>query len=241
MPLGQASLPWTSWSSCFGSSRRVVAAKCRTKKLGLWLEQHAPELSQETLQEVPRLVLVASSFDLDITTTAVFLTRKLLMEIQLIRVQAYRLKSGEVVVTTSKLFPPPDMDGMVLYPEAEEEQERKLERTREKNTVARLIAARALPDGAELRFSPGSEMTTIVRTEVLAWVKEAPERAKAAWRNHPGAPLIWAADGKAYSPTGLVKHIAARAGHEIRSIAGPRSWKDSSGRTLPAIADASGD
>jgi hypothetical protein len=47
---------------------------------------------------------------------------------------------------------------------------------------------------------------------------------------------VWAADSKAYSPTGLVRHIASQAGVEIASIAGPRSWRDPKKRTLPELA-----
>ncbi len=120
------------------------------------------------------------------------------------------------------------MDELVLFPNAEQEQEKKLEKTREKNTVARLIATHALPPGTPLRFAaPGNEMTASRRKIIMQWVdQDAEKRGVALWQENPSTPLVWAVDGKAYSPTGLVKHIASLAGTEIGSIAGPRSWRD---------------
>ena len=201
------------------------------------LLDHAPELSDDTISDPPRIVLMATDFGLDVTTTAVFLTRKLDVDIQLVRMQGYKTASGDLVVTVSRTFPPPDMDELVLFPTAEQEQEKKLEKTREKNTVARLIASQAIEPGTLLHFAPGSEMVSSARKAVMAWVAEDPEvRGRATWQNSPSAPLVWAADGKPYSPTGLVKHIAAQVGLDIPSIAGPRSWQDFNKRSLPEIA-----
>jgi hypothetical protein len=81
-------------------------------------------------------------------------------------------------------------------------------------------------------------MTAATRKVVMAWVAEDPTRCRVTWRAHPSAPLTWEVDGRQYSPTGLVNHIAAQAGVEIGAIAGPRSWRDAKGRTLPEIADS---
>jgi hypothetical protein len=71
----------------------------------------------------------------------------------------------------------------------------------------------------------------------MDWVnQDIGARGNAVWQENPSAPLVWAGDGKPYSPTGLVKHIASQAGIEIDSIAGPRSWQDPHNRTLPEIA-----
>jgi hypothetical protein len=108
-----------------GQQMTVTDARAR-------LISHAPELADSTVGEVPRIVLLATEFGLDVTTTAVFLTRKLGVDIQLVRLQAYRTSGGELVITVSQTFPPPDMDELVLFPNAEQEQEKKLEKTREK-------------------------------------------------------------------------------------------------------------
>lgn len=201
------------------------------------LYEHAAELSDDTVSDVPRVVLVATAFGLDVTTTAVFLTRKLEMDVQLVRFQAYQTASGELVLTVSQTFPPPDMDELVLYPNAEQELEKKHEKAREKNTVARLLATHAIAPGTKLHLAPGNEMTAANRKIVMDWVGQDSEtRGAATWQESPSAPLVWAGDGKPYSPTGLVKHIASQAGVEIESVAGPRSWQDASKRTLPDIA-----
>jgi hypothetical protein len=203
------------------------------------LEAHASEFSDESVGEVPRLVLVATEFGLNITTTAVFLHRKLGIDIDLVQLRAYKTASGELVVSVSKIFPPPNMDDIVLWPNVEEELEKKLEKTREKNTVARLLAAEAIPDGTVLRLVPGNEMVAPARKQVSDYVVSHPEQGRATWKpspNAPSAPLVWEADGKRYSPTGLVRHVASLAGVEITSIAGPRSWRDPKNLTLPDIA-----
>ena len=123
------------------------------------LEGWAPELSDETLRDTPRLVLVAEDFGLDVTTTAVFLARQFQVDIQLVRLAAYSTAAGELVISVSRTFPPPDMDEMLLFPNIEQEQEKKLAKAKEKNTVARLLAAEAIADGTELRFSPGGEVS----------------------------------------------------------------------------------
>jgi hypothetical protein len=202
------------------------------------LEANATELSEDTLADVPRIVLLATEFGLNVTTTAVFFSRKLGVDLHLIRVQAYRTASQDVLVTTSRIYPPPEIDEFVLQPNIERDQERRLEKKREANTVTRLIAANAIPDGTELRLRPGSEMASALRDQVAAWVAQDAACGRAAWQNNPSAPLIWAVDGQAWSPTGLVLHIIEEAtGERSRSIAGPRSWQDVSGRNLPDIAD----
>lgn len=203
------------------------------------LASHAAEISEDTLADVPRIVLLAAEFGLNVTTTAVFFSRKLSVDLHLIRLQAYRTASGEVLVTTSRIYPPPEIDEFLLQPNIERDQERRLEKKREANTVTRIIAADAISDGTELRLRPGSEMAAAVRDQVNAWIAQDPTRGVASWQNSPSAPLIWGVDGKAWSPTGLVLHIIQEAtGEPPRSIAGPRSWQDGSGRNLPEIADA---
>lgn len=245
-PIGMQALNYAARASLFTVEKLTFVHQAFLKARGVnvtvaqareRLEDHAPELSDATIGEVPRLVLLATDFGLDVTTTAVFLTRKLDVDIELVRLQAYQTASGELVLTVSKTFPPPDMDELLLFPNAEQEQEKKLEKTREKNTVARLIAAHAIPEGTTLRLAPGNEMAAPTRKIVMDWVAEdAEHRGFATWQENPSAPLIWALDGKAYSPTGLVRHIASLAGTEIASIAGPRSWQDPKKRTLPELA-----
>lgn len=199
------------------------------------LRQYAPGISDETLQEVPKIVFIATDFGLEITTTVVFLTGKLGMEIDLVRLSAYRTAGDEIVVTASKTFPPPDIEEFVLFPNAEAEQERKLERKREKNTVARLIAADAIADGTPVHFQASVEMAKATQERVQALIAEDPRRGRATWRNDRSAPLIWEYDGAAYTPTGLAIHLAREVGAELRSLPGPRFWAVG-GQSLPDLA-----
>jgi hypothetical protein len=196
---------------------------------------HAPELTDDTVQQVPRLVLVATQFGLDVTTTAVFLARKLDVDIHLVRLAAYKTPGGETIVTVSKTFPPPDFDEILLYPNAEVEQAKKLEKTREKNTVARLLAAGAIEPGTTVTFHKSVEMAKATQNTVLAWINEDPKRGRATWQANPSSPLLWEENGKAYSPTGLVKLFAERVGVKLEAIPGPRFWRIN-GKTLPELA-----
>lgn len=72
---------------------------------------------------------------------------------------------------------------------------------------------------------------------ITAWVAQEEDRGVATWQPTSSAPLVWAHDGNPYSPTGLVKRIGSLSGVEIGVVAGPRSWRDPSGKTLPEIAD----
>ncbi len=197
---------------------------------------HAPELTDDTVQQVPRLVLVATDFGLDVTTTAVFLARKLDVDIHLVRLAAYKTPGGETIVTVSKTFPPPDFDAILLFPNAELEQAKKLEKTREKNTVARLLAADAITAGTTITFHGSVEMAKATQQKVLAWIKEEPGRGRATWQPNPSAPLVWEEDGKAYTPTGLVRLMADRVGVKLDAIPGPRFWRID-GKTLPQLAN----
>ena len=202
---------------------------------GAALRAHAAELSDDSLDYTPRVVVLAEDFGPDVTTTAHFLAGKLSLDIELIQLDAYETVSGELVISASTRYPPPDISQEILYPDVEETKAKNLEKTREKSTVHRLLAAHAIAEETVLRFMPGSEISQANRDIIDAWIGSNDELRVAKWRDSPTAPLVWQHDGKAYSPTGLVKLIAGKAGLTIDSVAGPRSWQDSSGRTLPEI------
>lgn len=70
-------------------------------------------LSDETLR-APRIVLVAGGFPANVTATAVWLS-EMGLDIALTRVQAYRTP-GEVIVTVSRHYPPPDVEEFLVAP-----------------------------------------------------------------------------------------------------------------------------
>jgi hypothetical protein len=98
------------------------------------LAAHAEKfgLNDETLR-APRIVLVATDFPANLTSSAVWLS-EMGLEITLVRIQAYRT-AGEIVVTVSQHYPPPDVEEFLVAP-------------------TRTSRRRRLPDLPELIWTP---------------------------------------------------------------------------------------
>ncbi|MWA04945.1 hypothetical protein F8568_032190 [Actinomadura sp. LD22] len=96
-------------------------------------------------------------------------------------------------------------------------------RQRRPNAVPTLVSARALADGARVVYRPESSGEI---QAVEGWLAEDERRRTASWVNDRRNCLLWAYDGKVYSPTGLVTHIWELAGYERSpvSVQGPRRW-----------------
>lgn len=96
-------------------------------------------------------------------------------------------------------------------------------RPRRPNAVPVLVDAGRLADGARLAFRAGSGP----EQEALAgWLAEDPRRSEATWVNERRKPLLWAADGQRYSPSGLVTHMweLARWVRRPVSVQGTNEW-----------------
>lgn len=197
------------------------------------LKAHAPALGEESLKEPPRIVLVATDFDRNLSTTAVFLT-SLGLDIQFIRIQAYRTKAGEVLITASRVFPPEEIDAFVLVPSIKEQAERQ-DRARQRAKVKQLVDASVLADGTPLTLDP--DVSKATNAKIREWITEDPTRGRATWVNDPSAPILWEHDGKRYSPSALVGHIVRVVTGESASVQGTKSWKDALGRSLVELAD----
>jgi len=201
------------------------------------LLDHAGALDPQTLS-APRVVLVAGSFTPATTSTVVWLTERGL-DITLQRVQAYRLGSGEVVVTVSQLFPVRDVAEFMVSPLREEARAAK-ERQRggsERNAVERLVDDDDLPDGTVLTLTPTTELSGYNRERITEWIAEDPTRGQAIWHNDTTGPLEWAADGQRYRPSSLARIVVEEATDlRGRTFAGPRWWRTTDGRTLADIA-----
>lgn len=94
---------------------------------------------------------------------------------------------------------------------------------RRPNAVPVLVDAGRLPDGTQLEFGA---VTKAERTAMAKWLAESASRASATWVNERAKPLLWAVDGKQYSPSGLVAHmwnLAGWKGHPI-AVQGPSRW-----------------
>ncbi|MFK4864214.1 AIPR family protein [Streptomyces sp. CSMPJR101] len=106
---------------------------------------------------------------------------------------------------------------------------------RRPNAVSVLVDRAVLEEGAGLRLA----LVSAAESEaVREWLEENPRRGRATWVNHRSRPILWAADGKQYSPTGLVTQIWDLAGWEKRPVAnqGTARWITDSGDTLAQLA-----
>lgn len=200
------------------------------------LIEHAGELDVETLRR-PRIVMVAGSFTPTTTASVVWLS-EMGLDVTLQQAQAYQVSSGELVITVSQFFPIPDVEEFTVSPMRAEVRslEQRKRRTREKSTVTKLVAARALEDETLLTLRPTTEVTSDVRAAIEAWVAEDPRRGRATWRNNRSQPLKWHADGNYYRPTAIVSKILSSAAQVDRSTRGPSWWVTEDGVDLTQIA-----
>jgi hypothetical protein len=106
---------------------------------------------------------------------------------------------------------------------------------RRPNAVSFLVAHGVLNDGAPLTLRTVHPM----EAEALRdWLAEDERRARASWMNHRSWPILWAADGRQYSPSGLITRMWELAKWEQRPVAnqGTARWATASGETLADLA-----
>ncbi|WP_433165376.1 AIPR family protein [Kribbella sp. CA-247076] len=113
---------------------------------------------------------------------------------------------------------------------------RSSKQARRPNSVALLVDAERIADGAKVAFVFGSE---VERQAIRGWMSENPARSIATWVNDRSRPLLWEFDGRQYSPTGLVRQIWELAGWADAwvSVQGPRQWVLSGEDSLADLAD----
>ncbi|TDD34698.1 hypothetical protein E1287_16055 [Actinomadura sp. KC06] len=87
--------------------------------------------------------------------------------------------------------------------------------------VQPLVNAGRIEDGTVLEFRP---VTRPERREMADWLEEEPDRLRAIWRNTKTNQLPLQADGKTYSPSGLVKMIRQQASGVEQHAQGTRHW-----------------
>jgi hypothetical protein len=107
-------------------------------------------------------------------------------------------------------------------------------RSRRENAVSILVDAGRIDNGTRLEFRPA---TGPERRFLMPWIAQDPRRGQATWVNNRVLPLLWAADGKRYSPSGLVKYMLDQAGLTIRAVQGPSRWFIREEGSLVEIAD----
>ncbi|GGV77009.1 hypothetical protein GCM10010499_35460 [Streptomyces thermoviolaceus subsp. apingens] len=106
---------------------------------------------------------------------------------------------------------------------------------RRPNAVTVLVDKQVLGDGEPLTLKAGYPL----EEEALRdWLAEDERRARATWVNHRTKPLLWAADGRQYSPSGLISRMWELAEWERRPVAnqGTARWAVATGETLAELA-----
>ncbi|MDG4829330.1 AIPR family protein [Solwaraspora sp. WMMD1047] len=101
--------------------------------------------------------------------------------------------------------------------------EKKIPKQRRPNAVPTLIDARRLADGTPLTYRAPTQPE---REAMSGWLADDPRRGTATWVNQRVRPLLWAVDGKRYSPSGLVQQMWQLAGWSKAPVAaqGPSRW-----------------
>ncbi|MFM9453411.1 AIPR family protein [Streptomyces europaeiscabiei] len=106
---------------------------------------------------------------------------------------------------------------------------------RRPNAVTVLIDKAVLAEGDALTLVTGYPL----EAEALRdWLAEDEKRSRATWVPHRTKPILWAADGKQYSPSGLISLMWELAQWEKRPVAnqGTARWATASGETLADLA-----
>ncbi|WP_405936125.1 AIPR family protein [Streptomyces sp. NBC_00726] len=115
-------------------------------------------------------------------------------------------------------------------------QENKPRKRRRPNAVHVIIDRGALDEGATL------SLALYVQSEkdaLASWLGANPRRAHAKWTNtNRTRPIVWAADGLSYSPSGLVARMFELAEWEERPVSnqGTARWATQDGETLSELA-----
>jgi hypothetical protein len=203
------------------------------------LQEWASDVSDETLAP-PKIVLLASEFGPTLTNTALFLFEAGL-DICLRRYQLFETQSGERVLWVSQMLPVPDAEEFMVKPRSSTstQAEVKVRRERRASIPARIVANRAIPEGALLTIvvPPGVQED---REAIQAWLVGHEGRAEVQWRLDSQYPVTWLRDSKVYNLTSLIRQIITSAtGRPPRTqVWGPNWYRDEQGRLLHQIADS---
>ncbi|MET9883297.1 DNA-binding protein [Streptomyces sp. NPDC006430] len=204
-----------------GRGEVLELAECRQRLLDHVDGDWSPELLQR-----PRQVIIAADFPKQVTHTVVWLS-EMNLDIDLIQVGLWRVKD-QLVASFTKVYPTPEVEEFTLAPariEAKAAAQKLEERSRARNAVHVIVGAGLLPDDTLLTLTPRHGVTEGIREEILVWVGEDDSRASVTWNNNTAKPLMWRADGKPYTPTGLANHIfTSVTGRKADGIQGTTWW-----------------
>ncbi|MET9028326.1 AIPR family protein [Nocardia sp. NPDC004168] len=96
-------------------------------------------------------------------------------------------------------------------------------KTRARTAVAVILDAVYLKQGTPLLYQP---LNAREQAAMAEWIRSDPRRSRASWVVDRSRPILWEADGKQYSPTGLVLRMWEQAGWTEAPVAvqGTKSW-----------------
>jgi hypothetical protein len=137
----------------------------------------------------------------------------------------------------SQLYPVPSIEEFTITPRQAEVRAAKetTQRRQEVGTVARIIEAQLLDDGAELTLRPYG-INSDLREQLDAWLADDDSRGHARWFNDEKAPIEWATDHQRYAPTTLGKLILRQGTGVDRTLRGGDWFVDSSEHSLVDLA-----
>jgi hypothetical protein len=218
---------------------RYLGGATTTDSARAQLQDWAPDISDETLAP-PRIVLLASEFGPTLTNTALFLFEARI-DIRLRRYQLFETRSGERMLWVSQVLPVPDAEEFMVKPRSGTATQAGVQARRERRASipARIVASKALDEGAELTIAvpPGVQED---RAAIEAWLAERDDRGRARWRGDSQNPVTWVRDNRVYNLTSLIRIIITSAtGSPPRTqVWGPNWFHDERGQTLAQVADA---
>ncbi|MBL0888143.1 abortive phage infection protein [Myceligenerans sp. I2] len=98
-----------------------------------------------------------------------------------------------------------------------------------------LIERSALAEGETLTLTPG---TGPEQAAMKDWLAADSARSRASWVRHRTKPILWAADGKQYSPSRLIEYMWELAEWDRRpkAVQGTKRWATPSGEVLSELA-----
>lgn len=112
----------------------------------------------------------------------------------------------------------------------------KTRKRRRPNAVHVIVDKGALEEGAPLHLALYLQPE---KDALASWLDSNPRRALAKWTNTNRArPIVWAADGNTYSPSGLIARMWELAEWEGRPVSnqGTARWATRDGETLAILA-----
>lgn len=213
------------------------------------MSEHVESDLDESLFQLPRLVLVAESFPDQVLSTVKWLDDVASpIDIECHEFALFSDGSQRTLVSFRRIFPIDDLEDRRLRPIGEKSssaaQVKLNERRRRADTAVILSGERnpdtgelMIPDGAELYMNLVSKVKPDVIDRIEQWLLGDEQRSKVYWHNdNKRRPLEWGLEpGSRWGLTALRNEIFSRVGEPQRVFSAPHTWSYE-GRTLYEIS-----